>query len=62
MEDFEEYLKSKNIDSELFKSSEPAVFKEWEKEFEILHPESFTAQKKFIINAVRRKYQLIKKV
>jgi hypothetical protein len=56
---FEEYLISKNISLELFKNAEPLVFKEWNTEFELLHPDSFTLQKKFKINAIRRKYPLV---
>jgi hypothetical protein len=60
--EFEDYLISKNIDAYLFKSAEPAVFQEWKEEFKVMHPESFTTQKKFKINPIRRKYQLLKKV
>jgi hypothetical protein len=42
---FEEYLDSKKIDSVQFSKQEPNVYKEWEKTFEQLHPNSFTAQK-----------------
>ena len=60
--EFEDYLVSKNINSDLFKAAEPAIFNEWKEEFEAMHPESFTVQKKFKINPIRRKYQLLKKV
>ena len=53
---FEEYLKGKKIDSEAFRQREPAVWAEWKLELEQMHPSSFTAQKLYLINPVRRKY------
>jgi hypothetical protein len=53
---FEEYLKGKKIDSEAFRQHEPAVWVEWKLELEQMHPSSFTAQKLYLINPVRRKY------
>ena len=55
---FEEYLLSKKIDSSRFRSEEPDVWKEWQYEFEQMHPNSFTVQKLNLINPVRRKYPL----
>lgn len=55
---FEEYLLSKNIDSAAFRTAEPEVWEGWRSEFESLHPASFTAQKLFLINPIRRKYLL----
>jgi hypothetical protein len=55
---FEEYLQSKKIDSSAFKAAEESVWENWRKEFEQLSPASFTAQKLYLINPVRRKYQL----
>jgi hypothetical protein len=55
---FEEYLAGKKIDEQPFKQHEPIRFNAWKIEFEQLHPESFTTQKKFLINEVRRKYLL----
>ena len=55
---FEDYLRSKKIDSEAFRKSEPEVWTEWAKEFEHLSAASFTAQKLYLINPVRRKYIL----
>jgi hypothetical protein len=55
---FDEYLISKKIDAILFERHEPQRFAEWKKLFEQVHPESFTAQKKFLINPTRRKYLL----
>ncbi|WP_304233949.1 hypothetical protein [Jiulongibacter sediminis] len=55
---FAEYLISKKIDGSAFQKAEPERFDEWQKVFEQVHPESFTAQKKFLINPTRRKYTL----
>ena len=56
--DFERYLISKKIDSEAFRKAEPEVWSAWKKEFDQVHPNSFTVQKLNIINPVRRKYLL----
>lgn len=56
--DFEAYLVSKKIDSNLFRSQESLLWSAWKTEFEQLHPNSFTAQKLYLINPVRRKYPL----
>lgn len=53
---FEAYLQTKKIDIEAFRTHEPERFAEWAYLFQQLHPESFTAQKKFLINDTRRKY------
>jgi len=55
---FEEYLSSKRIDSKLFFVKERELWNSWKKEFEQIHPNSFTAQKLYLINPIRRKYQL----
>ncbi|WP_460978612.1 hypothetical protein [Spirosoma knui] len=55
---FDEYLIQKKIDAARFRQSEPDRYVEWEREFSQLHPESFTAQKKFLVNDTRRKYLL----
>lgn len=55
---FEAYLTSKKIDSVAFQKAEPALWESWQKEFELVHPNSFTAQKLYLINPIRRKYQL----
>jgi hypothetical protein len=57
--DFKEYLASKKIDATAFEKAESERFKEWSALFEVLHPESFTAQKKFYINRIRRQYLLV---
>lgn len=55
---FEVFLNSKKIDAKAFLKAEPEVFLEWIKLFSEVHPDSFVMQKKFLINAVRRKYLL----
>jgi hypothetical protein len=56
--DFEAYLISKKIDSGEFLKAEPELWKNWKIEFEQMHPASFTAQKLYLINPIRRKYLL----
>lgn len=55
---WEEYCKKKKIDSDRFRTAEPERWKEWKNLFEQIHPNSFTEQKKFLINDIRRKYHL----
>jgi len=55
---FDEYLISKKIDSSVFKTAEPARWHEWNTIFVELNPASFTAQKLYLINPIRRKYPL----
>lgn len=55
---FETYLKAKKIDSELFKQAEPQMWASWKKDYDEMHPNSFTVQKLNLINPVRRKYPL----
>jgi hypothetical protein len=52
--EFEEYLKQRKIDSATFKNKFPDVFETFVKHFELMHPESFAAQKLFLINNIRR--------
>lgn len=56
--EFDEYLKQKKIDSEKFKQGEAAQYAEFKKIFDQVHPESFTQQKLFLINNIRRAYKL----
>lgn len=60
MSEFEDYLSGKKINPESFKQAEPELWGEWKMLFEQVHPDSFTAQKLFLINAVRRRYPLPK--
>jgi len=55
---FEQYLSAKRIDPERFKRAETDLWDRWKREFEQMHPNSFTVQKLNLINAVRRKYLL----
>ena len=59
---FEEYLVSKKIDSGAFSKNEPEVWATWKTEFDQMHPQSFTAQKLYLINPIRRKYLLKEEV
>jgi hypothetical protein len=56
--DFESYLIAKKIDSSAFRKAEPEVWDLWKREFEQIHPDSFTMQKLNLINPIRRKYTL----
>lgn len=55
---FEEYLASKKIDSASFKKAEPERWNEWNHLLDEMSPASFTAQKLYLINPIRRKYKL----
>jgi hypothetical protein len=55
---FDEYLYSKKIDSLSFRQNENELWETWKKEFDLISPVSFTAQKLYLINPIRRKYQL----
>jgi hypothetical protein len=55
---FEEYLDNKKIEKEAFRQAEPIRFEEWASLFQRVHPDSFTMQKKFLINQIRRKYKV----
>ena len=55
---FDEYLKGKKIDAIAFQKSQNNKYLEWEKIFQQVHPNSFTAQKLFLINDVRRSYPI----
>jgi len=55
---FETYLISKKIDSVAFKLSEPELWLEWSQLSEQMSEISFTSQKLYLINPIRRKYLL----
>ncbi|MCS6824312.1 MAG: hypothetical protein NZ529_08455 [Cytophagaceae bacterium] len=55
---WEEYCHKKKIDSDKFKLNEPLSWELYKNLFEQLHPNSFTEQKKFLLNRWRRKYHL----
>jgi hypothetical protein len=56
---FEAYCRKKKIDPALFLQSDPDRFREWKTIFEQVHPDSFTEQKKFLLNPIRKLYLLI---
>lgn len=56
--DFETYLRNKKIDPVIFEKEEPMLWYEFKTVYEQVHPDSFTAQKLFLINGIRRKYPL----
>lgn len=55
---FEEYLEKKKINSVDFMGKEPGRWQQLKAVFDQMHPESFTAQKLFLINNIRRAYPL----
>ncbi|MGB3181271.1 MAG: hypothetical protein WBB45_07765 [Cyclobacteriaceae bacterium] len=57
-EEFAIYLQKKRIDAEMFYREEPDMAAGWESLFLQVHPDSFTAQKLFLINGIRRRYPL----
>lgn len=56
MNDFKTYLYSKKIDAEKFNSKRPDQFREFEFLFNQMHPNSFTTQKLFLLNSIRREF------
>jgi hypothetical protein len=54
--DFETYLQEKKIDSAAFRAAEPGKWQQFKALFEQVHPNSFTTQKKYLINDLRRLY------
>ncbi len=56
--DFKTYLKQKRIDPKSFASAEMEEFMSLKKLYDQVHPNSFTAQKLFLINPLRRKFPL----
>ncbi len=55
---FEEYCAKKKIDPVRFKKDDPKQWEELAGIFEQVSENSFTQQKKFLINDLRRKYPL----
>lgn len=55
---FKEYCLSKNIDASAFKRTEKSLWNEFEILFDQMHPSSFTVQKKFLINKLRKRFHL----
>jgi hypothetical protein len=58
MSKLEELLSSKKISYQKMKNDNPQIIEEWENLLTQMHPESFVAQKKFLFNDLRRKYNL----
>jgi hypothetical protein len=56
---FEEYLLTKKIDPKKFSGAEQERFEEWRCLFEQMHPKSFTEQKLYLINKIRRRYTFV---
>ncbi len=56
---FDEYLTGKKIDPTKFKQAEPTQYADFKVLFDQVHSESFTQQKLFLINKIRRSYQLV---
>jgi hypothetical protein len=54
---FNEYLDSKKINPEAFKTWNLSTYLEWEQAFAQYHPDSFTMQFKFVLNNTRRALQ-----
>ena len=57
--DFKNYLIAKLIDPAKFKLAELELYTELAEIFDQMHPNSFTAQKLYLINPIRRKYKLV---
>ncbi len=56
--DFSEYLVSKKINEAPFREGDPDLYQEFRQLFAAMHPKSFTMQKLFLINGIRRRYPL----
>jgi hypothetical protein len=56
---FEAYLTAKKIDAQKFRNEEPETWQEWSLLFEQVSEGSFTSQKLYLINPIRRKYSLV---
>ncbi|WP_421764222.1 hypothetical protein [Ekhidna sp.] len=59
---FDEYLAAKKINPAKFKEAEPLQYEEFNQIFSQVHPDSFTQQKLFLINKIRRNYKLLEEV
>lgn len=54
--EFDDYLAQKKIDVVRFQKLDSERYTAWKREFEQMSPASFTVQKKFLLNDVRRQY------
>jgi hypothetical protein len=55
---FEDYLRNKKIDSANLKQAKPQLWLEWKLLYEQLNPTTFTDQKLYLINPLRREFPL----
>ncbi|WP_323757714.1 hypothetical protein [Roseivirga sp.] len=55
---FETYLKDKKIDSAAFQKGQPEQWSKFKALYDQMHPNSFTAQKLYLINPIRRAFPL----
>jgi hypothetical protein len=55
---FEDYLTSKKIDPAKLRKAKPQLWLEWEHHYEQMSPSSFTDQKLYLINPLRREFPL----
>lgn len=56
--EFEEYCTKKNIDAKAFEDAEKHYYAELKAIFDQISEASFTQQKMFIVNKIRRNYQI----
>ncbi len=57
--DFNEFLINKKIDPIKFQQGDPERWEEFKLLFGQVHPASFTSQKLFLINIIRRKFPVL---
>jgi hypothetical protein len=55
--DFDNYLTKKKINFSVFKTTEPILYARFKEAFMLMHEDSFTAQKLYFLNKLRRKYK-----
>lgn len=60
--EFDEYLAGKKIDAKQYQASESDQYLEFKGIFDQVHPDSFTQQKLFLINKIRRAFPLKEQV
>ncbi len=53
---FEEYLAKKKIDALSFQAAQPDRFADWKRLFEQMSEASFTSQKLYLVNPLRRQF------
>ncbi|HAR20291.1 MAG TPA: hypothetical protein DCR46_06480 [Cytophagales bacterium] len=58
---FRDYCTEKKIDADKFFVGDLNLYTEWENCFGQMSPESFTQNKKFLINTLRMRYPTLKK-